>query len=378
MAATSPIPSAHVLIVDDEPDVRQILFQSLRKHGYTCVMAGDATEAITHLASTTFGLMLTDIRMPRISGLQLLELVRVDYPDLAVIIATASDDRETAVQAMRLGAYDYLVKPFNLEEVHFSVQRALEKRRLMLQVRAYQEDLERKVEERTKEVRNKHEELERMVLNVIESIATTLEVRDEYTAQHSYRVARISVWLAKHLGLTAEEVEHIRIAALLHDIGKIGIRERVLHKEGGLTVEEMDHIKTHPIIAEQILMPLKHLHPFIPSIKHEHEAYDGSGYPDGLKGEEIPLAARIISIADAYDALTSDRPYRAALTHREATRIIREGAGRIWDPAIIPLFEEMVSGIPEDFTVSPRLGLPPYYNVATQRVPVPVRGQYPL
>lgn len=348
-----------ILIVDDEPDVRQVLSQSLRKYGFHCLTAGDAMEAITHLAAAPVGVMLTDIRMPRVSGLQLLELVRGEYPDLAVIIATASDERETAVQALRLGAYDYIVKPFNLEEVYFSVCRALEKRRLSIELRAYQEELERKVAARTKELRDKHLELEQMVLSVIEAIATTLEVRDEYTAHHSYRVATVSVWLAAHLGLSDEEVEHIRIAALLHDIGKIGIRERVLHKEGRLTAEEMDHIKTHPIIAEQILKPLEHLRYLIPSIKHEHEAYDGSGYPDGLAGEDIPLPARIIAIADAYDALTSDRPYRAALSHLEATRIIREGAGRIWDPTLISLFEEIAGGIPTDFSLTSRSVLAP-------------------
>lgn len=331
-----------ILVVDDEPDVREILSQGLRAMGFACETAGDATEAVAHLSERDFALMLSDIRMPRVTGLQLLQLVREEYPNLAVIIATASDDRETAVTAMRAGAYDYIVKPFNLEEVGFIVRRALEKRRLALEVQAYQQSLERKVAERTQALQTKNEELQRMILNVIQSIAVTLEARDEYTAHHSYRVADLSVQLAAELGMDAQELERVRLAALLHDIGKIGIRESVLHKEGKLTREEMDHIKTHPIIAEQILRPLRQLEPIILPIKHEHEAYDGSGYPDGIAGEAIPLDSRIIAVVDAYDALTSDRPYRLALPHEEAIRILKEGAGRIWDPRLVSIFDTMM------------------------------------
>lgn len=321
-----------------------MLSLGLRAMGFTCDTAPDATEAIAKLAEREYALMLTDIRMPRVSGLQLLQFVREEYPDLAVIIATAADDHETAVTAMRNGAYDFIAKPFDLEEVGFSVRRALEKRRLALEVQAYQQALERKVAERTQALQVKNEELQRLFLNVIQSIATTLEARDKYTARHSQRVADLSVQLARRLGLRDQTIERVRLAALLHDIGKIGIRERVLHKEGKLTPLEMEHIKTHPSIAEQILRPLRQLESIIPPIKHEHEAWDGSGYPDGLAGEEIPLEARIIAVADAYDALTSDRPYRPALSHGEAMYILQEGAGRIWDPSLVRCFRQMMNG----------------------------------
>ncbi len=327
------VPEERILIVDDEPEACRLLSLGLRAMGFACEVALDAPKAMAQLASGNFALMLSDLSMPHISGLQLLQMVHGQYPDLAVIIATAADDRQLAVQAMREGAYDYIVKPFNLEEVGFSVGRALEKRRLALEVRAYQESLERKVAERTREIQHKTEELERLVLDVIAAIAVTLEVRDEYTAHHSYRVAELSVGLASFIGLPEEELEQIRLAALLHDIGKIGIRESVLHKEGKLTPKEMDHIKTHPLVAEQILRPLKHLDGLIPAIKHEHEAYDGSGYPAGLEGDGIPLASRIIAVADAYDALTSDRPYRSALTHEVAITIMLKGAGAYLGPA---------------------------------------------
>ncbi len=332
-----------VLIVDDEADARRLLTLGLMSSGYECVQANSAAEAVEHLAEQDIALMLSDIRMPDVSGIELLAMVRERYPDLAVIMATAADDRHTAVVAMREGAYDYIVKPFNLEEVGFSVRRALEKRRLALEVRAYQESLERKVQERTRELQQKNDELERLILDVIALMAVTLEVRDEYTAHHSYRVAELAVELARYLGLPMIEVEEVRLAALLHDIGKIGIRESVLHKPGKLNTVEMDHIKTHPLVAEQILRPLKHLDGIIPAIKHEHEAYDGSGYPDGLAGEMIPLHARIIAVADAYDALTSDRPYRAALSHTVAISIMRKGAGHIWDPVLVERFEEVMA-----------------------------------
>lgn len=341
---SAPDHSCPILIVDDDASICELLSQRLCKSGYPCATAASADHALRLLAERDFALMLTDSRMDPTSGLDLLQIVRERYPDLAVIIVSAADDRSAAVEAMRVGAYDYLVKPLNLEEVHFSVERALEKRRLSCELRAYQESLERKVEERTRELRAKHEELEQLLLSVIKSIATTLEVRDEYTALHSYRVAANSVALARHLGLRNDDVEQVRLAGLLHDIGKIGIREQVLQKPGKLTVEEMDHIKTHPLVAEQILLPFGQLQHLIPSIKHEHEAYDGSGYPDGLAGEAIPLAARIIAIADVYDALTSDRPYREAVSPQEAMGIIREGAGRMWDPSLIEPFAEVVGG----------------------------------
>ena len=327
--------SAPILIVDDDATLCEALSQALRDCGYRCEQASSAEEALSCLEGREFALMLTDLAMAPLSGLRLLAIVCERYPDLAVIIVTAADDRSTAVEAMRMGAYDYLVKPVDLEEMLFSVGRALEKRRLARELGAYQESLERLVAERT-------EELERTLLSVIQSIAMTLEARDEATAHHSYRVAEHAVALARHLGLPDEAVEEVRVAGLLHDIGKIGIREGVLQKPGKLTDEEMEHIKTHPLVAEQILRPFDHLQHLIPSIKHEHEAYDGSGYPDGLAGEAIPLAARIIAIADAYDALTSDRPYRGALSPREAMAIIREGAGRIWDPALVAPFEEVI------------------------------------
>lgn len=331
-------PAERILVVDDEPDVREVLMLGLQALGYECDAASDANQAMQTLERTPYALMLSDIRMPQISGIQLLKYVNERWPDLAVIMVTALADRDTAVSTMRMGAYDFIVKPFELEEVGFSVARALEKRRLALEIKAYQAELERKVAERTRELVEKNQQLQQMLLGTIETMAITLQVRDEYTSHHSQRVAAYAVAMAEMLSLSTEEIEQVRLAALLHDIGKIGIRESVLHKKGTLTEEEFEHIKTHPLVAERILQPIKLLHEIIAPVKHEHEHYDGSGYPDQLRGEEIPLAARIIAVADAYDALTSDRPYRSALSAEHALEILRAGAGRVWDPQMVEVF----------------------------------------
>lgn len=331
-----------ILIVDDEADIRDLLSLSLTLIGFKSQLAANATEAIDLLSQSKVSLMLIDLDLPQISGMELLKFVCQAYPDIAVIIATSSDDRKTAIQAMHIGAYDFIVKPFDIEELAFSIRRALEKRHLALEVASYQQSLEEKVVLRTKELETKHKELEEVILNVIQSIVVMLEARDEYTAYHSQRVANLAVQLATEVGLEGKELTEVRLAALLHDIGKIGIRESILHKTEPLTDEEMDHIKTHPLIAEQILRPIKQLESIIPAIKHEHEAYNGTGYPDGLAGEEIPLIARIISVVDAYDALTSQRSFREALPHNYALQILLDGAGQIWDPELVSIFKNLV------------------------------------
>jgi putative nucleotidyltransferase with HDIG domain len=332
-----------ILIVDDERDIRDLLSLSLTLIGFKSQTAANAPSAIHLLSQSKFSLILIDLHLPQISGMELLKVVRETYPDVAVIIATGSDDRKTAIQAMHIGAYDFIVKPFDIEELAFSIRRALEKRHLALEVASYQQSLEEKVIQRTKQLEIKHKELEGIILNVIQSIVVMLEARDEYTAHHSHRVANLAVQLATKLGLEGKQLSEVRLAALLHDIGKIGIRESILHKTEPLTDKEMDHIKTHPLIAEQILRPIKQLESIIPAIKHEHEAYNGTGYPDGLAGEEIPLIARIISVVDAYDALTSQRSFRSALPHNIALQILLDGAGQIWDPQLVSIFKSLVN-----------------------------------
>jgi putative two-component system response regulator len=327
-----------ILVVDDERLVNAILERYLSQMGYSCITAQSGHEAMEKLEEHPCALALCDVRMPGMDGIELLKRIKQWDDEVAVIMVSAVDNREVAVEAMRAGAYDYVIKPFHLEEVLISVQRALDNRRLILERKEYQRNLERKVEERTRELAQKNEELQRLFISAIESIVLTLQAKDEYTEDHSRRVSAHASAIAKELSLPEEEVENIRLAALLHDIGKVGTKESILNKPGRLTDEEGDHIRSHPLIAASILEPITPLRDVITYIKHVHEWYDGSGYPDGLKADAIPLGARIISVADVFDAMTSPRPYRAAIGAKAVLDHIKEEAGRQFDPVVVEAF----------------------------------------
>jgi len=232
---------------------------------------------------------------------------------------------------VRQGAYDYVTKPFNLGEVTLSVERALEKRRLELEIRDYQLHLEQKVEEQAQKIRT-------AFLNAITSLAYALEAKDKYTSGHSQRVAGISVAIAAELGLSKTEIEKIRLAGLIHDIGKIGVREAVLNKPGKVSAKEYQHILSHSDIGEHILTPIVEDEAILKAVRHHHERYDGRGYPDGLSGEQIPLGARILAVADAYDAMKSERPYRGAMSVETACAEIERGKGTQFDPEVVDAF----------------------------------------
>ncbi len=327
-----------ILVVDDERLVGAILERYLSQMGYSCLTAQDGPEALEKLKAHSCALALCDVRMPGMDGVELLKHIKEYDEDVAVIMVTAVDNREVAVQAMRAGAYDYLMKPFHLEEVLIGVQRALDNRRLLMERKEYQRDLERKVAERTRELAEKNEELQRLFISAIESIVLALQAKDEYTEGHSRRVSAHATAIARELSLSDAEVENIRLAALLHDIGKVGAKESILNKPGKLTAEEGDHIRSHPLIAASILEPITPLGETIDYIKHVHEAYDGTGYPGGLRGEEIPLGARIITVADVFDAMTSPRPYRPALDEDVVLDHLRKEAGQQFDPAVVEAF----------------------------------------
>lgn len=331
-------PATEILIIDDEPLVSAILDRYLTQMGYSCLTVESGTEAMEKLSKHACALALCDIRMPGMDGIELLQHMKQLDEDLAVIMVTAVDNREVAVEAMKGGAYDYVVKPFHLEEVLISIERALENRQLILDNKEYQSNLEKKVEERTRELAEKNEEIQRLFISAIESIVLTLQAKDEYTEGHSRRVSAHATAIARRLSLPEEEVENIRLAALLHDIGKVGTKESILNKPGKLTAEEGNHIRSHPLVAASILEPITPLKDTITYIKHVHEAYDGSGYPDGLKGDEIPLGARIITVADVFDAMTSPRPYRPALDDGRVLAHLRNEAGRQFDPRIVAAF----------------------------------------
>ena len=321
---------ANCLIVDDEPRLRQILSALMRAEGFQCVEAENGLDALEFLALLPITLVLTDMEMPKMGGIELLKQLRTKYPDVAVLMITGNTDVETAVGALSLGAMDYITKPFQLEEVRARVHQALEKRRLILENRDYQLNLEEKV-------RVQQRRLEHLFVAGVQSLSAALEAKDPYTRGHSERVALYSVCIAREFGLSAELIRQIELGGRVHDIGKIGVREEVLHKTGPLTPEEYDHIMTHPVIGWRILAPLLGDAPrSLNIVRWHHERFDGKGLPDRLRGEGIPLEARIVAAADTLDAITSDRPYRTSeKTLPGAVEEIVRNSGTQFDPDVV-------------------------------------------
>jgi len=325
-----------ILIVDDEGVIRRLLYQKLSSEGYQCQEADGAAQALDKLRSNAVELVLLDIKMPGKSGVELLPEIKASYPDVAVIMATAITGTNIAIQCMKQGAYDYLTKPFNLVEVVLSVDRALEKRRLELENRDYQQHLEQKVEAQARRIRTSF-------LSAVTALAYALEAKDKYTSGHSQRVAEISVAISKELGISRYDIEKIRLAGLIHDIGKIGVRESVLNRPDRLTYEEFHHeefhqMKRHCEIGEHILNPIVDDEEILMIVRHHHERYDGTGYPNRLSGEQIPLGARILAVADSYDAMTSERPYRKAMNVETAYAEIERGKRTQFDPQVAEAF----------------------------------------
>ncbi|MEA1928073.1 MAG: HD domain-containing protein, partial [Candidatus Auribacterota bacterium] len=288
-------------------------------------------EACEKINKNPYALILTDIMMPGMSGIELLELVRKRDEEIAVIMLTALVDIDISIQALKAGAYDYITKPFRIDDVLISVEKALQKRNLILENQDYQRNLENLVREQSKNIQSSF-------IKSIESLARTLEARDPETRDHSRRVTEYSVRTAEVMGMPSGEIEMIRVAAALHDIGKIGIRDTILDNNHSLRKEEREHIKRHPLIAAEILGPIDELKDIIKLIKHHHENYDGTGYPDGISGENIPLGSRIIAVADTFDAITSTRPYRKAQSEAFAIKEIKEHSGEQFDPEVVSAF----------------------------------------
>ncbi|MFU8796195.1 MAG: HD domain-containing phosphohydrolase [Dehalococcoidia bacterium] len=315
-----------VLIVDDEAGIRHLLRRKLESEGYLCEEADGHEQAMCVLATGPVALAILDVRMPGKSGTELLPEIKDAYPDTAVIMATAVTDVSVAVQCLKQGADDYICKPFNMEEVSLGVRRALEKRRLQLMVREYQQHLEERVEEQTDEIR-------RLFLGAIEALVCALEAKDRYTAGHSRRVTDIALALGEELRLSTEELEDLRWGSLLHDVGKIAVDQLIQNKRDALTQEEYEHIMIHAHVGAGIVQPVVNER-VVEMIEHHHDFYDGKGLNQVTAGNEIPLAARVLTLADAFDAMTSDRPYRPAMSVEEALDEIRRSVGTQFDPKV--------------------------------------------
>ena len=324
-----------VLVVDDEAPLRNALTRLLEKRGWDVESASSAGEALQRLREFSPELMLLDIRMPGMTGIDVVpEALSID-PDLGILMLTAVSDATSAAICMQRGAIDYLTKPIELPELESALKRALKRRDTMLQNREMSAWLKEEVTQRTRELVIEQEKLQAVTVATLEALVNALEAKNRFLAGHSARVAAFSATVASELGLDDDVVDQVRIAGRLHDLGMIGIRESVLNKEGKLSDDEYQHIKEHVTIGGQILAPLKHLGPITEFVHHHHEHWDGSGYPNGLEGEEIPLGARIICAAEIYDALTTSRPYQERLEPEEAVDRMRTLVGRVIDSGVM-------------------------------------------
>jgi response regulator RpfG family c-di-GMP phosphodiesterase len=332
MTTPSCDPTPCCLIVDDEAPLRAVLRRILEQQGMRCRDAASGAEAVRLLEEEPVCLVLTDYHMPEMDGVQLLGVIRERWPDTAVVMVTAVSDVDLAVQCLGNGAMDYVTKPFRVEEIRGRVGQALEKRRLLLENTAYRQHLEERVQAQARAY-------EELFLASLQSLADALEVKDPYTWGHSLRVAQYAVAIARELGLDADRLAQIELGARLHDIGKIGVREAVLNKEGALTAEEYRHVMEHPVIGWRILSPLLRDAPFaLDVVRSHHERFDGRGAPDGLAASQIPLEARIAAVADSFDAMTSGRPYRAGMAVDAALAELERCAGSQFDPDCVDAF----------------------------------------
>ncbi len=328
---------ARILIVDDEPHICELLSRWLTSEGYSCATALSGEASLEVLKTKKFHLVISDIMMPGMSGVDLLTVITQLFSDVAVIMVTAVDDRPTAILTLELGAYGYVIKPFDRNEILINVAGALERRRLNLLSLEYEHSLELKIEQRTKEVREREEE-------IILRLLSATGMRDDETGAHIRRIGLYAVEMARALGWKPEVTEQIRLAAPMHDVGKIGIPDAILRKPGALTPDEFAVMKKHSEIGSRILdgsdVPLIRMAKDI-ALSH-HERWDGSGYPMGLTGASVPESAAIVAIVDVYDALVNDRVYRPALPEDKALSIMIAGNGQHFGPRIFDCFMELL------------------------------------
>jgi putative nucleotidyltransferase with HDIG domain len=331
---TAPPGIVTVLVVDDEEPIRNALRKYLKQQQFEVYAASSAEEALQQLRLHKVALMLSDIRMPGTSGVDLVPAAIEIEPDLAILMLTAVNDATSAALCMQRGAMDYLTKPIELADLGRAVQRALKRREMLLENRHLNQWLKEEVTTRTAELQRERHRMERVSTATLEVLVNALEAKDPYLRGHSARVADLSANIATEMGLSEEEVDHVRMAGRLHDLGKIGTRDAVVNKEGPLTPDEFEHVKQHVIIGAQILSPLTHLGHIVAMVKSHHERFDGSGYPDGLRGEEVPLGGRVIAAAEIYDALTTARPYQEKGTPEQAVERMADLSGTVLDPRV--------------------------------------------
>jgi putative two-component system response regulator len=339
-----------ILVVDDEPWITEVIAEQVTMAGFQAETTSDSSAVLDLLKANGHDMVILDIYMPPPDGLEVLKQIQAWDPHLPVVMLTAFGDAETAIKAMHAGASDYIVKPHNTAHLLMRVERALE-RGQMLRERAHaQEILEQCVQEQTHKLQQQSQQLAQMLDRVLVTYRATLnaleaalDVRDQSAPGHCRRVAKLAVRLGKRMGLSGNELLNLEHGARLHDIGKLGISDDILMKPGPLSDREWHDMREHPQIGVQIVGHIDFLKGALPVILHHHEHYDGSGYPDGLQGEGIPLLARIFSVVDAFDALTNDRPYNSVLGTQSALENLYADRGIQFDPRVVDEFVLMMA-----------------------------------
>jgi len=355
------MPYDRILVVDDEETIREIVSSMLSGANFQCCQAAGGREALSILESDgEFDLVLSDLMMAEMDGIALLERSKERFPDVPVVMVTAVHDIQVALQALRNGAYDYLLKPFEREQLLATVRRALENRRLKRENDAYRTNLEALVTARTQQWKTALADLERSYDITLEALGDALDLKDAETEGHSKRVTTYTIAIAKRMGLPREQISIIARGAFLHDIGKMAIPDQILLKPEKLSEKETEIMREHSYSGYKMLSKIPFLTEAAEIVYAHQEWHDGSGYPRGLKGDDIPLGARIFAIADTLDAITSDRPYRPAQTLEAARKEIEKWSGRQFDPAIVKVFLEMPDSIWEDLRRNINESAPPF------------------
>lgn len=353
-----PLRPERILVVDDDFGVIDVIARQLGMRGFQIDTTTESSQVMEMLAVKTYDLVISDLNMPPPNGLTLLREIQARYPFTAVLMLTGVNDVKTAIQAMLDGASDYLVKPHNETQLVLRVERALERSRLLREQAFYYQRLEEQVEQQTRELREQANKLSKMLKQLyatykatLRALEAALDVRDQSAPGHCRRVSQLAVRLAKYMGLKGQALIDIEHGALLHDIGKLSIPDAILLKPGPLTPEERRLVENHPLIGVQIVGHIDFLAGALPVIRSHHERYDGSGYPEGLKGQDIPLLARIFSVVDAFDAQISQRPYNRVRSVEDALDELRAGKGSNFDPHVVDAFCEMIAR--EDWNENP-------------------------
>lgn len=340
----------NILVIDDEEVICNLIKDVLTEKGYSVTTFQDAKRGIEAVRNSSFDAILIDLKMPEIDGLSLLKEIRPRLTENVVIVITGYPSFETVKESLHLGAFDYISKPFDLDELSFTIRRAVTFHRLIVENRRLMEwfaqekiILEKKVSEKTQELEILYQRLQETYMRTIRALAQAIDAKDHYTRGHSKNVTTYAVMIAQEMGLKSLEIEEIKQACELHDLGKIGIHDYILTKPGKLTLEEWEEVRLHSLRGAEILEPLDFLDGVIDLVRQHHERYDGSGYPYGLAGEQIKIGARIIAVADAFDAMISPRPYREKPLSKEmAIEEIKKNSGIQFDPKVVEVFLRIV------------------------------------